>query len=304
MYGALAVLITAVYVAIAVGIGALAGGGGKPNLGLSILATAVVAVGFQPVRARLNKLGNRLVYGRRFTPYEVLSDFSAHAAGSFAYADALPRMAQVLSDGVGAESAVVWLRSGGELRVAAVHPPAHAAESALPIASDTMPDVPDATLAAAVRHQGELLGAISIVKRRGEPLTPIEEKLVHDLAQQAGLMFKNVGLTAALEARLEDLRASRQRLVTAQDRLRLSRADIPDVHVVPTPGGQELAVGTPAQSARNDGLGQRQCHFAAVKVVDLDPREIGADDRQPAATGIEGEGVVSGPGSKFLLFLA
>src|SRR6202049_4948871 len=50
VYGSLAIFITAVYVAIAVGIGALLGGGGKPNLGLSIVATAVVAVGVQPAR--------------------------------------------------------------------------------------------------------------------------------------------------------------------------------------------------------------------------------------------------------------
>jgi hypothetical protein len=80
VYTSLAVFITAVYVGIAVGVGALAGGGGRPNLALSILATAIVAVGFQPVRERVQHLANRLVYGRRATPYEVLSEFSQHAA--------------------------------------------------------------------------------------------------------------------------------------------------------------------------------------------------------------------------------
>ena len=56
VYGALAVFITAVYVGIAVGIGALVGGGGKPNLALSILATAIVALGFQPVRERMQRV--------------------------------------------------------------------------------------------------------------------------------------------------------------------------------------------------------------------------------------------------------
>jgi signal transduction histidine kinase len=76
-----------------------------------------------------------------------------------------------------------------------------------------------------VRHQGELLGALSVTKRRGEALTPIEQKLVDDLAHQAGLVLKNVGLSADLLARLEELRASRQRLVQAQDleRRRLER---------------------------------------------------------------------------------
>ena len=63
VYGSLAVFITAVYVGIAVGIGTLVGSGGKPNLGLSILATGIVALGFQPVRERLQRVANRLVYG-------------------------------------------------------------------------------------------------------------------------------------------------------------------------------------------------------------------------------------------------
>ncbi len=86
------------------------------------------------------------------------------------------------------------------------------------------PDIPgDRT--AAVMHQGELLGVLAVTRRQGESLTPVEEKLLTDLAAQAGLVLKNVGLTAELLARLEDLRASRQRLVAAQDeeRRRLER---------------------------------------------------------------------------------
>jgi signal transduction histidine kinase len=59
-----------------------------------------------------------------------------------------------------------------------------------------------------------------VSKRPGESLTPIEQKLLDDLAHQAGLVLKNVGLTSELLARLEDLRASRQRLVAAQDQER------------------------------------------------------------------------------------
>ncbi len=65
VFGALAAFITAVYAGIVVGIGPVIGQGSKPNLGLSILATAVVAVAFQPVRERVQRLANRLVYGRR-----------------------------------------------------------------------------------------------------------------------------------------------------------------------------------------------------------------------------------------------
>jgi signal transduction histidine kinase len=89
----------------------------------------------------------------------------------------------------------------------------------------TLPALEEATRAVEVRHQGELLGALSVTKRRGEALTPIEQKLVDDLAHQAGLVLKNVGLSADLQTRLDELRASRQRLVQAQDleRRRLER---------------------------------------------------------------------------------
>jgi len=70
VYGTLAAFITAVYVAIVVGIGAAFGRGNHANLGLSILATAVVAVAFQPMRERVQRTANRLVYGERANPYE------------------------------------------------------------------------------------------------------------------------------------------------------------------------------------------------------------------------------------------
>ena len=225
VYGSLAVFITAVYVGIAVGIGTLVGSGGKPNLALSILATAIVAIGFQPVRERVQKVANRLVYGKRATPYEVLSEFSGRVAETYAADEVLPRMSRVLQEGTGAESATVWLRGIGELRPASTYPDSMAIQSSLPMRDGALPALGDATKAVEVRHQGELLGALSVTKRRGESLTPIEEKLVDDLAHQAGLVLKNVGLSADLQARLDELRASRQRLVQAQDleRRRLER---------------------------------------------------------------------------------
>ncbi|HZU76573.1 MAG TPA: histidine kinase, partial [Dehalococcoidia bacterium] len=226
VYGSLAVFITAVYVGIAVGIGELAGSGGRPNLALSIVATAVVAVGFQPVRERLQRLANRVVYGTRATPYQVLSQFSAQVAGSYAADEVLPRMAQVLQEGTAAESATIWLRVGAELHAAATHPHPEGGSTALRVPTNgSTPQLPGATSAVEVLHQAEPLGALSVVKRRGEALTPVEQKLLDDLAHQAGLVLKNVRLTMDLQRRLQELRASRQRLVAAQDaeRRRLER---------------------------------------------------------------------------------
>jgi signal transduction histidine kinase len=225
VYGTLAAFITAVYVGIAVGIGALIGGGGKPNLALSILATAIVAVGFQPVRERVQRLANRLVYGKRATPYEVLSQFSERVAESYAADDVMPRMAQVLAEGTGAQRADVWLRSGTTWRDAAVWPLDAALAEPVPASDGTLPAIDGANRLVEVRHQGDLLGALGVTKRSGESLTPVEENLLSHLASQAGLVLRNVGLTSDLQARLEELRASRQRLVTAQDeeRRRLER---------------------------------------------------------------------------------
>ncbi len=126
VYGSLAAFITVVYVLVVVGIGSIGsssvGAGSRPGLGLSILATAVVAVAFQPVRERLQRLANRLVYGRRATPYEALSEFAGRMGGTYAADDVLPRMARILAEGTGAGRAVVWLKDGAGLVAGASWP--------------------------------------------------------------------------------------------------------------------------------------------------------------------------------------
>ncbi|HEV3231265.1 MAG TPA: histidine kinase [Candidatus Dormibacteraeota bacterium] len=216
LFATMAGFITIVYIAIVVGIGSVVGGSGRASLFLSVLATAIVGVAFQPVFGRARRIANRLVYGKRATPYEVLSDMSAQLAETYAGNDLLPRMARTLADATGALHVEVWLRAGAEIRSAAVWPQDSPPSPPVPVAGQLLPHL-GAAVAVPVRHQGELLGALSLAKRMGESLTPMEQKLVADLAGQAGLMLKNVGLAADLQVRLEELRASRQRLVSAQD---------------------------------------------------------------------------------------
>ncbi len=217
VYGSLAVFITGVYVAIVVGIGSLAQRGARPSLGLSIVATVVVAVAFQPVRELVQRLANRLVYGRRATPYEVLADFAGRMAGAYAAEDLLPRMARILAEGTGAARADVWLKSGDTFGDGAAWP----SDAPLPPPAQAtaagVPAYPAADRILPVRYEGEVLGALSVSKRPGESLTPTEDRLLTDLAAQVGLVLKNAGLRVQLLARLEEIRASRQRLVAAQD---------------------------------------------------------------------------------------
>jgi signal transduction histidine kinase len=221
VFGALAGFITAVYVAIVVGIGAIIGSGGKPNLALSILATAIVAVAFQPVRERVQHFANRLVYGKRATPYEVLAQFATKVADTYATEDVLPNMARTVAEGTGAAHAEVWLRAGEELRPAGSWPDTTTKDISLPLVTGgELPPFEGVDRAIAIRHQGELLGAMTVTKPAGAALTPAEDGLVNDLAAQAGLVLRNVGLTAELLQRLQELNASRQRLVAAQDETR------------------------------------------------------------------------------------
>jgi signal transduction histidine kinase len=214
----LAVFVTALYLAIVVGIGAAIGTSGEPNLLLSIAATAIVALAFQPLRERARRLADRVVYGKRATPYEVLSDFSERMAGAYSTDDVLPRMARILGEGTGATRTEVWLRVGDRLQLAASWPEVTGPETtSVPLPDGELPAFPDVDRCVPVLHRSELLGALTLTKPPSEPVTPAEEKLLSDLASQAALMLRNVRLTAELQVRLVDLRASRQRLVAAQD---------------------------------------------------------------------------------------
>ena len=210
VYGSLAVFISVVYVALVVGIGQLLRN--EHSVVLSIAATAIVAVAFEPVRARVQRVANRLVYGKRATPYEVMAGFSRRMAETAAMAEVLPDMAETAARGVGAEhSRVRVLLPGGSERV-----------ETWPAGADPTGDAYGQTVE--VSHRGERVGDISITKPAGEQITPAEGKLLTDLAAQAGLAMHNVRLAASLEARLAELdqqsaqlAVSRQRLVTARD---------------------------------------------------------------------------------------
>jgi signal transduction histidine kinase len=262
VFGALATFITGVYVAIVVGVGTLVGRAGGPNIALSILATAVVAVAFQPVRERARHLANRLVYGQRATPYDVLARFSEQAAATVAGDELLRTLARTVAEGTGAARSDVWVRTGDDLGLAASWPERTAERRRAALDDGRLPAFPSADRAIAVRHHNEMLGALTITKPRGEALTPAEEKLLNDLAAQAGLVLRNVGLTAELLARLDDLQASRQRLVSAQDeeRRRLER-DLHDgaqQHLVALKVKLQLASRQAGETPLKEALGSLQ----------------------------------------------
>jgi signal transduction histidine kinase len=241
VFGALAAFITLVYVGIVVGIGSLFGAADHANAGLQIAATAVVALAFQPVRRVVQRFANRIVYGNRATPYEVMADFSHRMAGTLEVDQALPQMAEAAARGVGAVAGRVrlFLPGGGERVV--TWPP------------DAATSVP--TRSIDVRYQGDPIGEIAVTKAPGDPLLPAEDELLRDLGAQAGLAMHNVRLTDELEVRLEELarqadqlRVSRQRLVTARDAQR--RGLERDIREGPRRQLTEIADGVERAAAR------------------------------------------------------
>jgi signal transduction histidine kinase len=178
----------------------------------------VVALLFQPARQWARRVANRLVYGERATPYQVLSDFADDMAEQLDYDKAVAKMVTVLASATGAIRAEAWIRVGPELRPVTIWPDGSSPPDALPLADGVdLPAFAAASRAVAVRHGNELLGALALHKPRNEPLTQAEDKLLQHLASQAGLVFRNGRLTAELQATIEELRASRRRLVKAQD---------------------------------------------------------------------------------------
>jgi signal transduction histidine kinase len=214
LVGGLAVFITGVYVTVVVGVGSAVGGFGPL---LSLMAAAIAAVGFAPVRSRLQLLANRLVYGPRATPYEVLTDF-AERLGEYADPGVLPMMARLVAEGLGANRAQVWLRVGPTLRLAAAWPPETGGQTALPISGEELPRRLSGGRVLSVRDQNQLLGALEISKDAGDRLTRHESRLLEALARQAALILRTLRL-------IEELRTSRERIVSAHDeeRRRLER---------------------------------------------------------------------------------
>jgi signal transduction histidine kinase len=208
-YAGLAGFITVAYLLVVIGIGLAVGTAGRPNLPLSILATAVVAVLFQPVRVWVQRLANRLVYGTAADPYEVLAELSRTVAAAD-IDQAMARIAEAVARGMGRQrSRIRLLLAGGQDRTASWPP--GAAGTFGPVLT--------------VSHQGQPVGEIEVEGSADGGLTAA-------LTGQAALALRTLHLSAELAARLEQLEAqavevtaSRTRLVQAQEseRRRLER---------------------------------------------------------------------------------
>ena len=209
IFATVVVAVTAFYLVVAIALPTAVVGFGSGVQLWAVLIGVAVGISIIPIRNRARRFADRLVYGKRATPYEVLEEFSGRMSEAYATEDVLPRMARILGEAVGAVHAQVWLHIGDELRPSGRWPadpsmpaPVRLIDGGVPVLAGDM--------AVPVLHQGELLGALEIAMPVNDPMNPERERLVNGLASQAGLVLRNARL-------IEELRASRQRLVAAQD---------------------------------------------------------------------------------------
>jgi signal transduction histidine kinase len=225
VYGLLTFLVISIYV-LAVGyLGALFRTGS--NLLISLIATGLVAVLFQPLRALLQRSVNRLLYGQRDEPYAVITRLSQRLEATLAPDAVLPTIVETVAQSFNLPYAAILLKHDDEFALAASHGNQKGEPLVLPLV-----------------YQRETIGELLLAPRApGETFTPADLRLLNELTHQIGLAAHAVRLTADLQHSNEHLSAARVRLVTAreEERRRLRR----DLHdgLGPTLAALTLKIG-------------------------------------------------------------
>jgi signal transduction histidine kinase len=245
VYAVLWVVLSVVLLVPALATGLLAGGtGALTAVGLALLVT----LAFQPARARLERVIERIVYRDRPRGYALLTRFGETLRAAAGAGEVTPQLAEVIRSGIGASWAGVWVQvaadGGGALRSVAaagiepgpsvlLAPQTSARLRASParaLTGDLPPELallwPGTTAAAAVPLIAgeELVGVLACGQRPGDPLGERDHELLAQFARESALALRNLRLEAQLRERLtqieqqaEELRRSRQRLVGVQD---------------------------------------------------------------------------------------
>jgi signal transduction histidine kinase len=203
VYGTLTASVVGLYVVIVGYLGALLRTGS--NLLISLVATGLVAILFQPLRGWLQRGVNRLLYGQRDEPYAVVARLGRRLEGTLAPDATLVAIVETVAQALKLPYAAITLAHGAEGSDFQT-----AAAFGLPVENPfTLP----------LTYQAEPVGQLLLAPRqRGDTFTPTDRRLLEDLARQIGVAAHAVQLTY-------DLQKSRERLVLAreEERRRLRR---------------------------------------------------------------------------------
>jgi signal transduction histidine kinase len=200
VYGALSAGVVGLYVLVVGGLGALLQTPG--SLLLSMLATGLVALLFHPVRAWLQRIVNRLLFGDRDEPYAVVTRLSRRLEATLAPEAVASTIVETVARALHLPAVALALRQENAFAIVARHGAAR-----------------DPALILPLTYQGETVGQLLLAARApGEAFTTDDTRLLEELARHAGLAAHAVRLTA-------ELQRARERLVMAreEERRRLRR---------------------------------------------------------------------------------
>ena len=208
VYGILTVCVAASYIAIVGLLGALLQARG--NVLISLLAAGCVAVLFQPLRSWLQRATNRLMYGKRDEPYQVISQLGQRLEATLAPNAVLPTIVETVSQALKLPYVAITLKQN----------------DTFPIAASYGTPQQEEVVRFPLTYQAEYIGELLLAPRaHGETFTHADHRLLADLTRQAGVAAHAVRLTADLKRLTMDLQCSREHLVTAreEERRRLRR---------------------------------------------------------------------------------
>jgi signal transduction histidine kinase len=263
VYGGLTAGLLAVYVAIVGGLGGLVWVRG--DLGLSLLAAGVVALLFAQLRDRLQRGVNRLMYGQRDEPYQVLSELGRRLEATLVPEAVLPAIVETVAGALKLPYAAIALQRDGAVQTAVA--------TGTPVADP---------LRLPLVHQHERVGELVVAPRSPtETFSPADRALLTDLARQASAAAHAVGLTG-------ELQRSRERLVTArEEERRRMRRDLHDglgpalaSMTLQAEAARELLDREPDQAGRllADLTAQLQASTADIRRLVYDLRPPALDD--------------------------
>ncbi len=259
VYGALTGCVVGLYVFVVGYLGAIFHAGG--NLLISLVATGLVAVLFQPLREWLQRWVNRLMYGEREEPYRVISRLGERLEAALAPDAVLPSIVATVREALRLPYAAIALPRDGAFEIAAASGEPRADSLRLPLS-----------------YQGETVGQLLLEARApGESFSSADRRLLDDLAHHAGVAVHSVRLMA-------DLQHSREKLVLArEEERRRIRRDLHD-ELAPTLAALgltaatvgELIAANPAKAASVNIALQR-----AIRATVGDVRRLVYDLRPP-----------------------
>ncbi len=210
VYLTLTAIVVGTYVFVVGYLSALFRVGNNPVI--SILAAGCVAVLFAPLRDRLQRGVNRLMYGERDDPYTVLSKLGQRLEATFAPDAVLPIIVETVAQTLKLSYAAITLTAKDSSSSDRDSFTVAAAYGSPPVDPMRLPLV----------YQTEIVGQLIVAPRPGEMFSAADRQLLANLAHQTGVVAHAVRLTS-------DLQRARERLVnTREEERRRLRRDLHD----------------------------------------------------------------------------